>query len=311
MSFWESKLGSVVGVLLLAWVLAVGTAGFRVHRMTHPPRETDDTFDFGSMHIPVDRVQFNAPDGIPLSGWLIQGDPHMPPILLCHDLGASKASVVNLGIDLHERGYTVLLFDFRGHGASRGKGSTLGLDEKRDVLGALDWLGDLLGREPARVGVYGVGMGAHAAVLAAADRSSLRVLVLDGLYPDASYPLARSVFAGWQPGVRHLSFLSNGLFALMSRTRIGEHRAAEKLPGLLGRDLLLLAPEGDPELMAATQRMVESVPNQRDVDGNMVVLPVTQGDGLYGADFDRHREQVVRFFTERLTPGPVALSSPR
>jgi len=153
-------------------------------------------------------------------------------------------------------------------------------------------------------------MGAHAAVLAAADRPSIRVLVLDGLYPDASYPLARSVFAGWQPGVRHLSFLSNGLFALMSRTRIGDHRAAEKLPGLLGRDMLLLAPEGDPELMAATQRMVETVPEQRDVDGNMVVLPVTQGDGLYGADLDRHREQVVLFIAERLTPGPMARYAP-
>ena len=90
--------------------------------------------------------------------------------------------MLTLGIALQKGGFTVLAFDFRGHGASGGTGSTLGLDEKRDVIGALDYLA-ASGVEARRIGVYGVGMGAHAAVLAAADRPSASVLVLSGLYP--------------------------------------------------------------------------------------------------------------------------------
>ena len=306
MALWESRFGRLLCVLLLAGVGVVALTGVRVHQATHPERERQDGFDFDSLLLAVDEVRFPAVDGIELSGWLLEGDAAFPPILLCHDLGSSKTSLVYQAIDLNGRGYPVLLFDFRGHGHSRGRGSTLGLEEKRDILGALEFLTDHAGREPPRVGIYAVGMGAHAAVLAAADRPSLRVLVLDGLYPDASFPLARSVFAGWSPAVRYLAFMSDGMFAVMSRARIGDHRAAEALPNLLGRDLLLLAPEGDRELVAAMQRMVSTVPDQPDVDGNLIVLPATHAGGLYGADLERHRQQVARFFDERLGRPSVA-----
>ena len=49
----------------------------------------------------------------------------MPPIVLCHDLGANKAAVLNVAIALSRAGGSVLLFDFRGHGESDGGRSTL------------------------------------------------------------------------------------------------------------------------------------------------------------------------------------------
>jgi pimeloyl-ACP methyl ester carboxylesterase len=310
MSFWESKLGAVLAVLLLAWLLVVCVAGVRVHLATHPAREAAEGIDFESMLMRVEQIGFSAVDGTRLAGWLIEGDPARAPVVLCHDLESSKSSLIGLGIALHAQGFTVLMLDFRGHGESEGRSSTLGVEEKRDILGALDFLTHRLGHEVGRVGIYGVGMGAHAAVLAAADRPALRVLVLDALYPDASYPLGRRVFAGWRPGSRRLGFLSNGVFALMHGVRIGENRAADTLPRLLGRDLLLLASADRPELTAEIQRMVESIPEQPEVDGNMVVLPATQGDGLYGEDLDRYREQVSRFFKSRLSPGAMEAGYP-
>jgi len=305
MSFWESKLGALLSVLLLGWLLVMCVAGVRVHLTTHPERRVAEAIDFDSVMMRVEDVQFPAVDGTRLSGWLIEGAGARPPVVLCHDLGATRASLLNLGIALHDRGFTVLIPDFRGHGASEGDASTLGLDEKRDVLGALDFLIDRQGRPLDRAGIYGVGMGAHAAVLAAADRPALRVLVLDRLYPDAAYPLSRAVFADWEPGIRHLGFLSNGLFALLHRTQIGSHRAADALPGLLGRDLLLLAPAGDPELTAEIQRMVESIPVQAEVDGNMLVIPAARGGDLYGEHLAGHRQQVARFLDARLGGGAV------
>jgi len=301
MSFWQSKPGVLCGAVLLAAALAVGLTGVRVYAVTHPARQAPDDIDFDSMLMRAQRVQFPSTDGIELQGWMILGKSDRPPILLCHDAGSSKASLVSLAIALHNKGFPILLFDFRGHGASGGRLSTLGLREKRDILGALEFITERWDETTRHVGVYGVGMGAHAAVLAAADRQALRVLVLDGLYPDVSYPLARRVFGGWKPGIRKLAFLPNSLFVLMNRIRIGDHRAADTLPNLLGRDVLLLAPVGDPELTAEMKRMLGSIPKQPDVDGNLVILPATQVHGLYGRDLGLHVTEVTEFFESRLT----------
>ncbi len=309
MASWRSKAGLLCGVVLLAAALAVGMIGVRVHAVTHPARQAPDDIDFDSMLMRVQRVQFPSIDGIELQGWMIRGKSDRPPILLCHDSGSSKASLVSLAIALHNKGFSLLLFDFRGHGTSGGRASTLGLREKRDILGALDFVTERWEEASRHVGVYGVGMGAHAAVLAAADRPALRVLVLDGLYPDVSYPLARQVFAGWQPGVRKLAFLPNSLVALMILTRIADHRAADALPNLLGRDVLLLAPVGDPELTTEMKRMVGSIPQQPDVDGNLVVLPATQVHGLYGPDLNLHVNQVTEFFESRLVAAATSSGS--
>ena len=125
---------------------------------------------------------------------ILEGDPLRPFIVVCHELGASKASVVDLGILLQKEGFNVLLFDFRGHGGSEGDVSGLGGQEKRDVLGAIDFLQKGRGVEARHIGLYGVGMGAHAAVLAAVERPALRVLVLDGLYPDPVFALTGAAY---------------------------------------------------------------------------------------------------------------------
>src|SRR5262245_30526216 len=179
---------AVLPVALLAICASIAAAAVQVYRVTHPPRQQDATSDLSTILVRVEEVSFTASDGIPLSGWLLRGQPDRPAIILSHDRGRSKGTLVNMIIPLHAAGFTVLAYDSRGHGASGGTASTLGVDEKRDVIGAVDYLATLEGIDHRKVGAYGVGQGAHAAVLAAADRPALRALVLDGLYPDAAYP---------------------------------------------------------------------------------------------------------------------------
>jgi len=69
-----------------------------------------------------ERVHFDSPDGVWLSGSYHAGRLHRSPcVLLLHDLGEEQASrsFDPLAKDLHAEGYAVLAFDFRGHGASR------------------------------------------------------------------------------------------------------------------------------------------------------------------------------------------------
>jgi pimeloyl-ACP methyl ester carboxylesterase len=290
---------AVFGLVIVATVAAGFTAA-RVHATLRPARHTEEEFDFAAVGLRARAVAFPATDGVPLEGWLLNAPGQGPPVLLCHPLGSSRGSMVNLAIELHRTGFPVLAFDFRGHGGSGGGPSTLGLDEKRDILGAIDFLAAEAGGPLREVGIYGVGMGAHAAVLAATDRRSIRVLVLDGLYPAVVYPLLDQVFGDWSLGRERLAFLPQGIFALLSGTPLEGERADAALTRLAGRDVLFLAPAGDGALAGEMRRMYESVPPQPDADGNLVVLPATQSQGLSGADRDHHQRRVAAFFAERL-----------
>ena len=300
MRFWRSPFGAVTLVILLAAGGAIGATAWQVFRQTSPPRSTEAPIDFESMMVRAEDVRFPSTDGIELAGWLIRGEPDRAPIVLCHDLGSSKASLVNVALALSRAGFTVLMFDFRAHGGSSGERSSLGVLEKRDVVGAVDFLAGLEGLEAKRIGVFGVGMGALAAVRAAADRAALRVLVLDGLYPDASYALARRVYLDWNFAVNHLAFVSGGMLAALSGSSGPEARAADVIGHLPGRDLLLLAPASDTRLADEMMRMYQTVPDQADADGNLVVLPATHADGLYASDLTRYHERVAEFFSSRL-----------
>jgi pimeloyl-ACP methyl ester carboxylesterase len=299
-SFWRSLPGTVLVVLIIAILTAAGAIGIQTYRATHPPRQADEKSDLGAFLSHVEEVRFRSADGTDLAGWLVRGAPGGSPVVLCHDLGDGKGSLVNLAIALQDAGFTALAFDFRGHGKSGGEGSTLGIAEKRDVLGALDYVSALRDVDAHRIGLYGVGLGAHAAVLAAADRPTAKVLVLDGIYPDAGYPLARKVYAGWGFGCRYLGILPRLAFHLLTNTPARQETAQAVLPHLLSRDLLFVAPAGDAALAAEMQRLYASVPEQREVDANLIVLPATRASHLYGEELDRYNRRISEFFEKRL-----------
>lgn len=289
------KTVGALALLGLALILVLTVVG--VHRVTAGARAVEQLPDFESMHIRVEEVSFPSADGLQLSAWWIPADPQRPPVVLCHDLGSSKRSVVNLAIALRSAGFPVLAFDFRGHGESAGTRSSLGVLEKRDVIGALEWLAE---RDAGPVGVFGAGMGAHAAVLAAAERHEARVLVLDGLYPDAAFPLTRELYPSATWARRSLGFLARGAFFLFHGTSPRSQRAADIVESLSGHNVLMLAPASDSALMNEMREMVRRVPEQVDTEGNLVVVPATLGEGLYGEQLNRYHARVTDFFESHL-----------
>lgn len=306
MRFWRSRLGIFVLLCVVAMAALTLWVARGVHRATLPVRQVQTLPDFESMRIRVIEVEFPSADGMALAGWWMPGNEGQPPVLLCHDRNSSKRSMVNLAIALHAEGFAVLMFDFRGHGESAGDRSSLGVVEKRDVTGALDWLAK---RSSGRVGVFGAGMGAHAAVLAAVERPELQVLVLDGLYPDAAYLLARELYPTMTWARRGLGFLANGTYFMLHGSSPRSRRAADSVGELTGRDLLMLAPASDSALMDEMREMVQRIPDQVDADGNLVVVPATLGEGLYGEQLGRYHARVTGFFAARLLQEEVALAT--
>jgi pimeloyl-ACP methyl ester carboxylesterase len=289
-------------VSLIGTFAVFGMGTVQVHHLTHPSRPPDLELDLGTQLAKAEAISFSAADGVRLKGWLLHGIAGRPPVILCHDLGENKNALLNIAIALNKAGFSVLAFDFRAHGASGGTCSTLGIEESRDVTGAVDYVAALPKDEvDARaIGIFGSGMGAHAAVLAAADRPSLRVLVLDGLWPDARWSLVRGVMPDWAWGQSNLGGVPSMIFMLVAGTSIGERRAGDVLPALAGRDLLLVSPAGDSRLDDAMKAMYATLPERRDSERNLITLPATRASGLGADDLARYHQRVVEFFESRL-----------
>jgi hypothetical protein len=86
----------------------------------------------------------------------------------------------------------------------------------------------------------------------------------------------------------------------MAQAGIDDERAADALPLLIGRDVLLVAPAADADLTREMEAMYAAIPEQRDADGNLVLLPGTRSENLYGEELEMYQQRVASFLWSRL-----------
>jgi hypothetical protein len=84
---------------------------------------------------------------------------------------------------LRDAGYSLLLFDLRGHGESEGERFSLGQHERKDVAAAVDLLVER-GFRTGRIVVVGDSMGAAIAIQGVALRPDVAAVVADSAYAD-------------------------------------------------------------------------------------------------------------------------------
>ena len=133
-------------------------------------------------------VTFKANDGVLLSGWLIRGS--MDKVIIQSHFGVqcSRCGYTQEGkglmknalwtSDIHfleqakylvESGYSILMYDLRNHGNS-GEGKipwvTWGVDERKDVLAAIEFISNHPEFEEASIGLLSICMGAASSTFA-------------------------------------------------------------------------------------------------------------------------------------------------
>ena len=136
--------------------------------------------DFGLNFIPV---KITTKDNIELDVWFIPADSikwnPKPAIILCHGFGADKGDLIDIARFLHPADYNIVMFDFRAHGKSEGKYSSLGYYECRDISAIIKWLHQ---QGINRIGAFGVSMGGTTALFSATQNQSIQAVVTDGAY---------------------------------------------------------------------------------------------------------------------------------
>ena len=177
--------------VLIVLVAMAATMVWIAYGITRPPRApylvTPQTFSqvTGPVLNATD-VTWNNHDGTKARGWVIRGAEGAPAVILLHRYGADRSWLLNLAAKLNETtNFTVLWPDLRGHGENPPVNtSLLGAVEGDDVTAAIDYLHTLktpLGKPQVAgpIGLYGVELGAYAALDAARRYPEVRALVLD------------------------------------------------------------------------------------------------------------------------------------
>jgi len=297
-------------VLVLACLVALASI---VHGITRPPRQpylvTPQSFaQISGSALKVTDESWRNRDGTAARGWLLRGTEGAPAVVFLHRYGGDRSWLFNLGIKLNEAtGFTILWPDLRGHGLNPpATASTFGMKEGEDLLAALDFLRRLKGSNRDHLtadafGVYGVELGAYAAMRAAVQDSTLRVLVLDSV-PRSSDELMNAEVS------RHIGVASNTVLALARfATKVyfmGHYEnglSCQMANDLKNPRVLLLGGVDVGYLRDSTAAVQRCFQNQRNIEAKLD-LPLTgfnlpSATGEQGEGYDR---PVIDFFLKNL-----------
>ena len=169
---WGYRAATAVGVVVVG-LLVVYPSLLTIDYLAKPRDGVDDT----ALKIPHRNVEFEASDGVRLSGWFAPGS-NGAAIVLVHGGGGDREGTIRHARMLHDAGYAVLLYDARGRGRSSGHENAFGWTWDRDVRGAVDYLAAHGAR---RIGLLGLSTGAEAVVAEAAADPRVGAVVADGL----------------------------------------------------------------------------------------------------------------------------------
>ncbi|MDE2838546.1 MAG: alpha/beta fold hydrolase [Chloroflexota bacterium] len=137
--------------------------------------------DFGLRY---DEVEFSPRDWpeLTLRGWWLPAEDAKGVVIRVHGLDGTRDSSLGLSKALVEGGYSVLVFDLRGHGESDIAQMGAGIHEQDDLRGAIDYVLTHRGAEPGRILVYGDSFGGAIALMTAVDEPGVV-----GLFSDSSF----------------------------------------------------------------------------------------------------------------------------
>ncbi|MCA1630959.1 MAG: alpha/beta fold hydrolase [Acidobacteria bacterium] len=306
-------------MLPVAALVALGIAAFSfwvVHTVAHPPTHaylvTPEGYKLLSPRgVKATEETWANDDGTRSRGWLLRGAEGAPAVVLLHAYGADRSWLLNLAVKINEAtNFTVLCPDLRGHGQSPTVSTTtFGAREGADAAAALDFLRALKTPQQRplvgkRMGLYGVELGAYAALRSAAragDAASINALALDSV-PARPDDLLRGLMRD------RVGFGSGALFQIAragSRLYfLGKYEdapACEAAASLDGRKVLLLSGTDAGSLRDSTRELARCFPGAGAVELK-ADLPVTglQASSATGEAGEAYDRLIIDFFQQSL-----------
>jgi pimeloyl-ACP methyl ester carboxylesterase len=203
-------LAGVVGYFSVSYVVADRLTHAERHPIGRAPQVAAPSYE---------DVTLRTSDGLTLRGWFfpVRGDR---AAILIHGRHANRAEyqgrLEHIADFLVAQGFSVLLFDLRGHGDSDGDRFSLGQLERLDVASAIDFVASR-GVAESRIALLGISLGAGTAIQELLLHSKVGAVVADSSYEDAFTEVQEVLpreggVPGWfTPGVFFMTRLAFGL----------------------------------------------------------------------------------------------------
>lgn len=132
------KLGVTV-IALLALIYAASSVYIADRSLSAERKPIDQhPTDLGLVWEAVEFSPRGGPE-LRLRGWWLPAADSRATIIRVHGVDSNRGSLLGLSVALTRAGFSVLVFDLRGHGESDAARMGAGLDERQDVLGAIDY----------------------------------------------------------------------------------------------------------------------------------------------------------------------------
>lgn len=141
-----------------------------------------------SAGIPFQDLMIKTSDGVTLHGWWMEHPSPRARIVYWHGNGGNLSLWMDVLVDQHRRGFSVMAVDYRGYGNSTGSPTEQGM--YRDVEAATRHYVEQYRRPGVRTIYWGRSLGCAAASRAAVDNAP-DALVLESPFPDV-----KALFAG-------------------------------------------------------------------------------------------------------------------
>ncbi|MDP9379307.1 MAG: alpha/beta fold hydrolase [Chloroflexota bacterium] len=298
-------LGAVLGVPVGAAAVTALAAWQGARRFVTPRRLPDKFITPWELGIPYEDVQFRTSDGLTLSGWWISHPDATRTVVTLTGHHGGRWDTIGIGSALWRRGMNVLLFDYRGRGASDPHINTLGYFETRDALAAVDFVH---GRAPdTSIGLVGYSMGASIAIMAGARDTRVKAVVADSPFASQRQVIRLFVRRRWRL-LPHFPFLY--LMEAFLPYDVEDVEPIQEVSKIAPRALMLIHGERD---TLCDPRDSDALYAAAGEPKEMWALPNVAHVGAYFADRDVYVTRVAAFLEKHLIEGtaeePVTLQA--
>lgn len=180
-----------------------------INRVIFQPGMTATSADLtpATLSLLYEDIHLVTDDGVAITGWYLKAPAPRGSVLYLHGNAGNRRDWVQVAPDFIQRGYNLLLLDYRGYGDSQGKPSEKGL--YRDGDAAWTWLEKRAQQDGLPAFILGKSLGSGVATYLAATHSPTGV-ILDSAFTSMSQLVA--LHARWLP-----RFLIPGLYQSMTR----------------------------------------------------------------------------------------------
>lgn len=253
-------------------------------------------------------------DGSRARGWLLRGNPNAPAVILLHKFEADRSHVLNLGVKLSEAtNFTVFMPDARAHGENPTlKSSSFGGCESDDVAASIAFLRGLKSPDQLPlvgqdIGIYGLEMGALAALSTASTNPSVKALVLDSVPADSDGLLSEAIGRRFPfASVVTSKIATLGTYPYYYNGCYKRVTSCEMAKTLANRDVMLLAGPDETAFQESTSKLSKCFLPTSTVDVKTDLSP--SGFSMINASIElsqAYDQRVIDYFRQSLASDEI------